>query len=218
MEYFKISLIFRCLYNPENMKITKKKRTLLIAIASTVCLSGLFTVLRNLDISLSSTRSYCINRNLLIMSLPAELIKLVNSNSFRGSVELLHHCTTRNQPPVKEFLENVNENYQYTVDVAKILAEKRNNSSSLPNVSESFLKSSQEPWQYKLESGTDIPEFSAKCVDPSGKQKCVVVKFHVFRNLNKSPEAYCHYLILMKDSNGKFNSVLESFGISPLKG
>jgi hypothetical protein len=96
------------------------------------------------------------------------------------------------------------------------LKQRKEGIATLPDFSEKYLKDTKDPWEYKLEGGSQLPEFSGEC--NADKSKCAVVKFHVMRKDGVSYNAYFHYLILVKNSDGKYRSVSESFSVSPLKG
>ncbi len=72
-------------------------------------------------------------------------------------------------------------------------------------------------WRVKLEETSSFSELFGKCSEP---KKCVFAKFSIRRDLKnkKAGDGYFHYLILAKNSNGKFIKINESFTTNGDKG
>jgi hypothetical protein len=115
---------------------------------------------------------------------------LHNDTASKEYTKIVHNCLSRSTP-TEELNKDVLENYMYPLDA--------NNS-----------------WRLELESTYYFSESFGKC---SSSKKCVVARFHVKKgSLEVFNEAYYHYLILAKNSDGKFVKISESFGQSGYKG
>jgi hypothetical protein len=192
----------------------KNKKNIWILVVILLCLPVLVYGLIYADSKLVSDRSYCVNRSLLLLKLPRNPI--TDSKSYTGSTEGVYDCAASNQPISAELAQDISDNYKYILDLEKPLKHKKENIAHLPDFSEKYLEETKEPWESKLEGGSELPEFSGEC--NTDKRKCAVVKFHIIRKAGVSYNAYLHYLILIKNVDGKYRAVAESFSASPMKG
>jgi hypothetical protein len=115
---------------------------------------------------------------------------LRNDTASKEFAKIVHSCLS-DSTPTEKLNEDVLSNYEYPLDV-------KNN------------------WRLELETTYYFSDLLNEC--PTSN-KCVVAKFHIKRgSIGVFNEAYYHYLILAKSSNGKFVKTSESFGQSGYKG
>lgn len=166
-----------------------------------------------LDNKLVSTPSYCTSRSRILSSLSASFpLNVILSKTYSAEVNSsfvdqfainAFRCMefSKNAPVANS---DVLENYVYPLN-------------STHPWRASFVREGKEvdpekPWRLDMENSFYLPELFGEC---SQSRKCVAAKFHIRRGTN---EGYFHYTILVKDSNGKFTKMKESFGQSPYKG
>ncbi len=115
---------------------------------------------------------------------------LRNDTASKDFAKIAHSCLS-GKTPTERLNKDVLDNYEYPLD-------------------------SENNWRLELDNTYYFSDLFGKC---STSNKCVVAKFHIKRgSFNVYNEAYYHYLILAKDSNGKFVKISESFGQSAYKG
>jgi hypothetical protein len=138
--------------------------------------------------SLSSTMTYCVNDSPLIA----------------------YRCIPKYK--VAEGLsEEVKNNFEYSVDDSKF--------------PDSFMigkSGDPTPWQVEVLEGSFFTELFGQCSEP---KKCALVKLDVWRYSNKKftserdkKEGFYHYIVLVKNGNGKLEKTDESFAASGRKG
>ncbi len=114
---------------------------------------------------------------------------LRNNTASKDFAKIAHSCLS-GTTPTEQLNKDVLDNYEYPLD-------------------------SKNNWRLELDNTYYFSDLFGKC----STSKCVVAKFHIKRgSLEVYNEAYYHYLILAKDSNGKFVKIGESFGQSGYKG
>jgi hypothetical protein len=175
----------------------------------------LFGLLYADDRLASAQRNYCVGRSLLLLKLPKN--PFTTSKSYNGSAESVYKCASYVQPaePDAKYQSDVASNYKYTINLNKLLQQKKSGAEGLADVSEKYLLDNGNPWNYKLEDVREISGLFGDC----GQQKCMVAKFRVFRKNADLEDAYIHYLVLVKNRDGQYGSTAESFySISPVKG
>jgi hypothetical protein len=113
-----------------------------------------------------------------------------NASASKDYAKTVYNCLSGNIL-TEDLNKDVLENYAYPLD-------------------------SKDSWRLELENTYYLSELFGDCSIP---KKCVVAKFHIKRgSMVVFNEAYFHYLIFAKDSNGKFVKTNESFGQSGYKG
>jgi hypothetical protein len=78
------------------------------------------------------------------------------------------------------------------------------------------------PWKVEVLEGSFFTELFGQCSEP---KKCALVKLDVWRYSNKKftserdkKEGFYHYIVLVKNGNGKLEKTDESFAASGRKG
>jgi hypothetical protein len=150
------------------------------------------------NIALPSALSYCVDEYPLVAYIP------LNGKDFAKKV--IYSCIKKNQF-AEGLVEDVQKNFSYTVDHSK-----------LPNVS-SLLKGSatrpSQSWHPDLLEGSYFSEVFGKCSKP---KQCALVRFNVWRSDQGGAEGYVHFIVLVRNSSGKFEKTHESFAESGTKG
>jgi hypothetical protein len=150
------------------------------------------------NIALPSALSYCVNDYPLVAYI------LFNEKDFAKKV--VYSCVKKNQF-AEGLVEDVQKNFSYTVDHSK-----------LPNVSSLLKGSATRPsnsWNPDLLEGSYFSEVFGQCSKP---KQCALVKYNVSRSDRGGAEGYVHFMVLTRNSSGKFEKTHESFAESGTKG
>lgn len=142
-----------------------------------------------------SVPSYCINK----YHLQETIIR--NSTASEKFAETAYNCSSMNT--LEGLHKDVLENYEYPL--GKVLWRK----------DYSYPLDSKDLWRIELIRTYHFSELFGKC---SASKKCAVVKFNIIRDRKKRGDGYLHYLILAKDSKGRFIKINESFTTNGDKG
>jgi hypothetical protein len=158
-----------------------KSKWLKIAIGS-FCILAVLPVAAYVDdiYRFSDNPDYCVKRNLILIKTP--LLYLFDEK-YAGSIEKIYTCALEKKDIVMVSPDSLLSNYDRTED-------------------------SEYRWKYELVKALYLPDISSKCSTPEKAKDCVIAKFHVTRN-RKSAVDFAHYVLLVKDENGKYKKVAE---------
>jgi hypothetical protein len=163
------------------LKIMAKSKWLKIAMGS-FCILAILPVAAYVDdiYRFSNNPDYCVKRNLILLKTP--LLYLFDEK-YTGSVETIYSCAIEKKDIVMVSPDSLLSNYDHIED-------------------------SEYRWKYELVKAFYLPEISSKCSTPARSKDCVIASFEVTTNKNSAVN-YIHYVLLVKDENGKYKKVAQ---------